>query len=183
MPKCHESPRGVLGISSLLWKVDFLQTTHTTPSRSRYTSPYSPSVLPHPWITSRKARRSKVDLLITMKPSTCSSLRSLRSSTLPLRCIPTKSPRTSTHNQTIPSNPHPFSTTRPGRDEDNDAESSTSRSNRPGKGEPYPEESVEEAFRRNLREVQAFRRRKESLRTFSILLTLDPTPHADSSRS
>jgi len=54
------------------------------------------------------------------------------------------------------------------RDATREAESSTStaRQTPPGRSEAYPGETREDVFRRNLREVQAWRRRRESLRRY-----------------
>ena len=54
------------------------------------------------------------------------------------------------------------------RDASREAESSTSSARvRPAKGDAYLDETKEEAFRRNLREVQAWRRQKEKMRMSS----------------
>ena len=57
-----------------------------------------------------------------------------------------------------------FSTSRYcNREVSSEAESSQA-ARRPAKGEAYPDETREEAFQRNLKEVQAWRRRKEAFR-------------------
>ncbi|GFZ50621.1 37S ribosomal protein mrp4, mitochondrial [Saitozyma sp. JCM 24511] len=57
------------------------------------------------------------------------------------------------------------------RDASTEAESSTTSAARPGRGASHPGESAEQAFARNLKEVQAFRRRKEQQREWARTTT------------
>jgi len=98
-----------------------------------------------------------------MKPSTTSPFRTIRSHTKPH--TPLIHFQTAQSSLTSSASLRYLSSSTPRSEEvsENVAESSTS-PQRPGKGQSYPGESKEDAFRRNLKEVQAWRRRRESLR-------------------
>ena len=130
---------------------------HTTSSKVSISQP--------PITCTSQALLSKLRACTTMRGTTPSALRNVQSAVSRAKpgtpCVQQCTLRLA-HSPRL-AGARPLSASACCRDASKDAESSTAPS-RPGKGQAYPDESQEDAFRRNLREVQAWRRRKEAMR-------------------